>query len=68
MRESDPLKKYEKFIHKCNSCGKQRILADESNIPKRMKEGLKDFENEIDYYLYCTNCDEFSVLFKSEIF
>jgi hypothetical protein len=57
-------------VLKCVSCGSERRRVGIDQLPKNFREQLPELRDtcgEIDYFLYCPDCDEYSVLFKSEI-
>jgi len=54
-------------IKTCQNCGTERVQASLCDVPndliKRAETTQKESDIEIDYYLYCPHCKEYSVIF-----
>jgi len=55
----------------CVDCGTQRTRMTFDQLPPEQQgpfSKLEDIGMEIDYYLNCPNCQEYSIIYKSEGF
>ncbi|MBS2101148.1 hypothetical protein [Carboxylicivirga linearis] len=51
-------------ITECSKCGKRRDKVRESKIPPEMLNQIIEEKIEVDYYLHCPNCNEYSMIIK----
>ena len=50
---------------KCVDCGTKRTRLSFENLPNEEKETFKDDIDDADYFVYCTKCKSYSVMFKT---
>ncbi len=46
----------------CNKCNSNRRKLDYEELPIKMQNVFKELRNCVDYYLYCSCCEEYSMI------